>query len=106
MRSHSHSIDMEIPGTFLIHFTFLGLDIATNTVAFATKISGEVANLRLVFTLALSKQKGFSSCHFAATFAEINKEMTVFSSGGSCRPFEGSPRRRDSSGPLAHAFTR
>ena len=41
-----------------------GLEIATNTVAFATdcfpfgtKISGEVANLRLVF-IALLKQKG------------------------------------------------
>ena len=35
-----------------------GLEIATNTVAFATKISGEVANLRLVVTFILSKQKG------------------------------------------------
>ena len=42
-----------------------GLEIATNTVAFvteffpfATKISGEVANLQLVFTFALLKQKG------------------------------------------------
>ena len=42
-----------------------GLEIATNTVAFATesfpfptKISGEVANLQLVFIFALSKQKG------------------------------------------------
>ena len=37
-------------------------------------ISGEVANLQLVYTFALSKQKGYS-CHFAATFAKINKEM-------------------------------
>ena len=42
-----------------------GLEIATNTVAFVTeifpfaaKISGEVANLKLVFKFALSKQKG------------------------------------------------
>ena len=35
-----------------------GLEIATNTVTFATKISGEVANLRLVFVFTLSKQKG------------------------------------------------
>ena len=35
-----------------------GLEIATNTVAFATKISGEVANLWLVETFTLSKQKG------------------------------------------------
>ena len=41
-----------------------GLEIATNTVAFATeifffatKISGKVANLRLAFSFALSKQK-------------------------------------------------
>ena len=26
--------------------------------------------------------------------------------GVSCRPFDGSPRRRASSGPLAHTFTR
>ena len=44
---------------------YTGLEIATNTVAFATeifpfatKISGEVANLQLVFIFALSKQKG------------------------------------------------
>ena len=35
-----------------------GLEIATNTVTFATKISGEVVNLRLVVTFTLSKQKG------------------------------------------------
>ena len=36
---------------------------------FATKISGEVANLQLVFTFTLLKQT-------SATFAKINKEMT------------------------------
>ena len=42
-----------------------GLEIVTNTVAFvtkffpfATKISAEVANLRLIFNFALLKQKG------------------------------------------------
>ena len=42
-----------------------GLKLVTNTVAFATKffpfatkISGEVTNLRVIFTFALSKQKG------------------------------------------------
>ena len=45
----------------------MGLKIATNTVVFAsefffpfaTKISGEVANLQLIFSSALSKQKGY-----------------------------------------------
>jgi len=51
-----------------ISFSFFhnaaGLEIATNTVAFATKffpfatkISGEVASLWLIFTSAVSKQK-------------------------------------------------
>ena len=43
---------------------------ATEFFPFATKISGEVANLRLGFTSLLL------ACHFAATFAKINKEMT------------------------------
>ena len=30
----------------------------------------------------------------------------IFSTGGSLRPFEGSPRRCSSRGPLAHTFTR
>ena len=62
-----------------------GLEILTNTVAFAresfpfaTKIS---ANLGLVLTFALSKLTvACSSCHFAATFSKIYKEMTFFSS--------------------------
>ena len=47
----------EAPKIALNLYTGPGLKIATNTVAFGTKISGEVANLRLV-TFALSKQKG------------------------------------------------
>ena len=35
-----------------------GLQIVTNTVALETQISGEVVNLRLVFTFALSTHKG------------------------------------------------
>ena len=51
-----------------------GLKIATNTVAFATKlfsfatqISREVANLQLIFISALLKQKGYQlpiCCYF------------------------------------------
>ena len=41
---------LHVPGT-------PAFEIVTNTVAFATKISGEVANLQVVFTFALSKQK-------------------------------------------------
>ena len=58
------------------HYGVAGLEIVTNTVAFATeffpfatKISGEVANL--VF-----RNKRVSSCHFAALFTKINEEMT------------------------------
>ena len=35
-----------------------GFEIGTKFFSFATKISGEVANLQLVVTFALSKQKG------------------------------------------------
>ena len=62
--------------------TFSELEIATKTVAFATeffpfatKISGGVANLRLIFIFALSKHR-VSSCQFAALFTKINEEMT------------------------------
>ena len=58
-----------------------GLEIATNTVAFATKflpfatkISGEVANLRLYFDLCSFETKALAVAHFAGTFANINKE--------------------------------
>ena len=44
--------------TFLLLLLYSRLDIATNIVAFATKLSGEVANLRLIFTFALLKQNG------------------------------------------------
>ena len=53
--------------------TYSGLEIATNTVAFATqffpfatKIYGEVANLRLIFPL-LFRNKKVTSYRFAAT---------------------------------------
>ena len=36
-----------------------GLEIATNTVAFITKTYGGVANLRLVFTFTIMKQKDY-----------------------------------------------
>ena len=39
---------------------YTGLEIATNTVAFVTKISGEVANLRLVVNLCSFKTKGLA----------------------------------------------
>ena len=64
-----------------------GLEIATNTVAFATeflpfatKISGEVVNLRLIicdlFSSSLFRNERVNSCHFAALFTKINEEMT------------------------------
>ena len=54
-----------------------GHEIANNTVAFATdffpfatKISGEVANLKFAFTLIRSfKTKGLAVATFAATFS-------------------------------------
>ena len=47
-------------------------------------------------------------CHTKTEGTELGgKELQlIFSSGGSCRPFEGSPIGRASSGPLAHTFTR
>ena len=55
----------------------------TNTVTFATKffpfaikISGEVTNLRLIYTSALSKQKGYQlpiCCYFYKRKKDITK---------------------------------
>ena len=58
-------ISISNPSPKLENYFSAGLEIVTNTVAFATeffpfstKISGEVANLRLAFIFAFSKQKG------------------------------------------------
>ena len=59
-----------------------GLEIATNTVAFATKFFPlrlkylEKSQICDFLSPSLFRNKRVSSCHFAATFAKINKEMT------------------------------
>ena len=72
------------PGVVLPYMGYIaGLEIATNTVEFATKfvpfatkISREVANLRLIFTSALSKQKDYQLpiiCYFNKVKKKITK---------------------------------
>ena len=74
-RRSSSSLQSELEWT--------GLKIATNTVAFATKffpfatkISGEVANLQLIFPL-LFQNKRVTSNQVAATLIKIKKEITI-----------------------------
>ena len=49
-----------------------GLEIATNTVAFATEF------LPLRLSPSIFRNKRVSRCHFAATCAGINEEMTSY----------------------------
>ena len=56
-----------------------GLEIATNTVAFATKFLPlrlkylEKSQICDLLSTSLFRNKRVSSCHFAATFAKISK---------------------------------
>ena len=61
-----------------------GLEIATNTVAFATKFFPlrlkylEKSQICDLLSPSLFRNKRVSSCHFAATFAKINKWQNYF----------------------------
>ena len=63
----------------LLLFYIPGLEIATNTVAFATKFFPlrlkylEKSQICDLLSPSLFRNKRVSSCHFAATFAKINK---------------------------------
>ena len=60
------------------NFGFSGLEIATNTVAFATKFFPlqlkylEKSQICDLLSPSLFRNKRVSSCHFAAAFAKIN----------------------------------
>ena len=62
--------------------TFFRVEIVTNTVAFATKFFPlllkylEKSQICDLLSPLLFRNKRVSSCHFAATFAKINKYCT------------------------------
>ena len=63
---------------------YSGLEIATNTVAFATKFFPlrlkylEKSQICDLLSTSLFRNKRVSSCHFAAPFAKINKCQNYF----------------------------